>query len=161
MPLRFREGAAVSLLGRCIVRAPVYAFLLLALLVLLAPVSSASGEEAIEWDRHSEAGTVTVLTTNEDGSTRETKVWLAVFEGQGYIRTGNTRWGGNVERDPDITLRIEETEWPLRVEFVTDEAEREAVKKALRARYGFSDWILSPVRGRHPKIMRLVPREAQ
>ena len=131
-------------------RAPVQAILLPALLVLLAPASSASGEDAIEWDRYSEGGTVTVLTTDEDGSTRETKVWLIVVEGQGYIRTGKTGWGANVERNPEIALRIG-----------TDEAERETVKKALRARYGFWDWILSPVRGRNPKIMRLVPREAQ
>ena len=161
MPLAFRAHAAASLSGRCILRAPVQAILLLALLVLLAPASSASGEGAIEWDRYSEGGTVTVLTTNEDGSTRETKVWLIVVEGQGYIRTGKTGWGANVERNPEIALRIGETELLLRVEFVTDEAERETVKKALRARYGFWDWLLSPVRGRNPKIMRLVPREAQ
>ena len=142
-------------------RAPVQAIFPLALLVLLAAVSGASGEDAIEWDRYSEEGTVTVLTSNEDGSTRETKVWLAVFEGQGYIRTGKTRWGGNIERNPEIVLRIGETELPLRVEFVTDEAERDGVKAALRAKHGFSDWILSPVRGRNPKIMRLMPREAQ
>ena len=142
-------------------RAPVQAIFPLALLVLLAAVSGASGEDAIEWDRYSEEGTVTVLTSDEDGSTRETKVWLAVFEGQGYIRTGKTRWGGNIERNPEIVLRIGETELPLRVEFVTDEAERDGVKAALRAKHGFSDWILSPVRGRNPKIMRLMPREAQ
>jgi len=143
------------------VRAPVQATFLLALLVLLAPVSGASGGDAIEWDRYSEEGTVTVLTTDEDGSTRETKVWLAVVDGQGYIRTGKTRWGGNLERNPELVLRIGETELPLRVEFVTDQSERDAVKAALRAKHGFSDWILSPVRGSHPKIMRLVPREAQ
>jgi hypothetical protein len=143
------------------VRAPVQAIFLLALLVLLAPVSGASGENAVEWDRYSEEGTVTVLTTDEDGSTRETKAWLVVVEGQGYIRTGKTRWGGNIERNPEIVLRIGETELPLRVEFVTDETERDAVKAALRAKHGFSDWILSPVRGSNPKIMRLIPREAQ
>ena len=142
-------------------RTPVQAIFLLALLVLLAPVSGASGEKAFDWDRYSEEGTVTVLTTNEDGSTRETKVWLVVVEGQGYIRTGKTRWGGNIERNPEIVLRIGETELPLRVEFVTDETERDAVKAALRAKYGFSDWILSPFRGSNPKIMRLIPREAQ
>lgn len=142
-------------------RAPVQAIFLLVLLVLLAPLAGAQGEEAIEWDRYAEEGTVTVLTTDEDGSTRETKVWLAVVEGQGYIRTGKTRWGGNLERNPEIVLRIGETELPLRVEFVTDQSERDAVKAAFRAKHGFSDWILSPVRGRNPKIMRLVPREAQ
>jgi hypothetical protein len=143
------------------VRAPVQAIFLLALFVLFVPVSAVSAEDAIEWDRYSEEGTVTVLTTNEDGSIRETKVWLVVVEGQGYIRTGNTRWGGNVERNPEIALRIGETEIPLRAEFVTGEDDREAVKAALRAKFGFSDWLMSPFRGKNPKIMRLMPREAQ
>ena len=137
------------------------AILVLTALILLAPVTGAQGGDAIQWDRYSEEGTVEVVTTNEDGSARETKVWLAVVDGQGYIRTGKTRWGGNVERNPEVTLRIGEAELPLRVEFVTDPAERDAVKAALRAKHGFSDWILSPIRGRNPKIMRLVPREAQ
>jgi hypothetical protein len=143
------------------VRTHFQAILVLTALILLAPVTGAQGGDAIQWDRYSEEGTVEVITTNEDGSARETKVWLAVVDGQGYIRTGKTRWGGNVERNPEVTLRIGESELPLRVEFVTDPAERDAVKAALRAKHGFSDWILSPIRGRNPKIMRLVPREAQ
>ena len=137
------------------------AILVLSALILLAPLAAAQGEEAIEWDRYSEEGTVEVITTNEDGSARETKVWLAVVDGQGYIRTGSTRWGGNIERNPEIVLRIGETELPLQVEFVTDQTERDAVKDAFRAKHGFSDWILNPIRGKNPKIMRLVPREAQ
>jgi hypothetical protein len=143
------------------VRIRFQAILVLAALILLAPLAAAQGEEAIEWDRYSEEGTVEVITTNEDGSARKTKVWLAVVDGQGYIRTGKTGWGGNVERNPDVTLRIGETELPLRAEFVTDQTERNAVKDALRAKHGFSDWILNPIRGKNPKIMRLVPREAQ
>ena len=135
--------------------------LALTALVLLAPAADAEGGDAIQWDRYAEEGTVEVVTTNEDGSPRVTKVWLAVVDGQGYIRTGRTRWGGNVERNPEVALRIGETELPLRAEFVTDPAERDAVKAALRAKHGFSDWILNPIRGKNPKIMRLVPREAQ
>ena len=136
------------------------AILVLAAVILLTPLTGARGEEAIEWDRYAEEGTVEVVTTDEDGSARVTKVWLAVVDGQGYIRTGKTRWGGNLERNPELTFRVGETELPLRVEFVTDQTERDAVKAALREKHGFSDWILSPIRGRNPKIMRLVPREA-
>ena len=142
-------------------RAPIRAILLLVLFILLTPVTGAQGEEAIEWDRYSEEGTVEVVSTNEDGSARVTKVWLAVADGQGYIRTGKTRWGGNVERNPEVALRIGETELPLRAEFVTDPVERDAVKAALRAKHGFSDWILSPIRGKNPKIMRLISRDPQ
>ena len=137
------------------------AILVLAAVILLTPVTGARGEAAIEWDRYAEEGTVEVITTDEDGSVRETKVWLAVVNGQGYIRTGKTRWGGNTERNPEVVLRIGETELPPRVECDTDPTERDAVKAALRAKHGFSDWILNPIRGKNPKTMRPVPREPQ
>jgi hypothetical protein len=143
------------------VRADFQATLVLAALILLATVPGARGEDAIQWDRYSEEQTVEVVTTNPDGSARETTAWLAVVGGQGYIRTGATRWGGNIERNPEIALRIGETELLLRVELVTDPAARDAVKAAYRAKYGFSDWILNPLRGSNPKIMRLLPREPQ
>jgi hypothetical protein len=143
------------------VRTHVQAILVLTAFILIAPVTGAQGDDAVHWDLYAEEKTVEVTTTDEDGSARVTKVWLAVVDGQGYIRTGKTRWGGNLERNPELTLRIGEAELPLRVEFVTDPAERDAVKAALRAKHGFSDWILNPIRGRNPKIMRLVPREAQ
>ena len=142
-------------------RTQLQAILLLIAFILIAPVTGAEGGDAVEWDRYAEEGTVEVITTDEDGSARVTKVWLAVVDGRGYIRTGKTRWGGNLERNPELRLRIGETELPLRVEFVTDPTERDAVKAALRAKHGFSDWVLNPIRGRNPKIMRLVPREAR
>ena len=137
------------------------AILVLAAVILLTPLTGARGEEAIEWDRYAEEGTVEVITANGDGSVRETKVWLAVVDGQGYIRTGKTRWGGNIERNPEVILRIGETELPLRVEFVTDPTERDAVKAGFRAKHGFWDWFLNPIRGKNPKIMRLISRDPQ
>ena len=139
-------------------RTPIHAILALFLFALLTPLSGARGEEAIDWDSHAEEQNVTVVTADEDGSARETTIWLAVLDGQGYIRTGGTRWGGNIERNQDIALRIGETELLLWVEFVTDEAQRDAVKAVFREKYGFSDWLISPMRGSNPKIMRLLPR---
>jgi hypothetical protein len=132
----------------------------IAAFTLLTVAVGARGGEAIVWSSYADEQTVKVVTTNEDGSSRETTVWLVVVEGQGYIRTGKTRWGGNIERNPDVALRIGETELTLRVAFVSDEVEREAVVTAFRDKYGFSDWILGPFRRGEPKIMRLMPRSA-
>jgi hypothetical protein len=132
----------------------------LAAFTFLTLAVGARGDEAIDWSSYADEQTVKVVTTNQDGSSRETTVWLVVVEGQGYIRTGKTRWGGNIERDRDVALRIGETELALRVAFVSDEAEREAVVTAFRDKYGFSDWILGPFRRGEPKIMRLMPRSA-
>jgi hypothetical protein len=127
-------------------------------LALVLAFAGVAGSEDIVWARYAEEGTVKVTTTDEDGSPRETKVWLVVVGGQGYIRTRKTRWGANLERNPEIVLRVGSDLLPLRVEFVTDEATRDEVIDAFRDRYGFTDWIVNPFRGRNPKIMRLLPR---
>ncbi len=124
-------------------------------LVVAAPAAA----EVPDWGSLADVKQIQVLTTNEDGSARETTIWLAVLEGQAYIRTSNrTRWGGNVERDPDIALRIEGTEYLLRASFVTDEDLRERVVKAFREKYGWFDGFVNFVRGSSPRIMRLDAR---
>jgi hypothetical protein len=55
-------------------------------------------------------------------------------------------------------LRVGSDLLPLRMEFVTDEATRDEVIDAFRDKYGFTDRIVNPFRGRNPKIMRLLPR---
>jgi hypothetical protein len=98
------------------------------------------------------------VTHDEDGDVRDTKVWLAVVDGQGYIRTGGTIWGDNVERDPQLVLRIEAREYPLRAEFVEDDALRERIVATFREKYGWTDGAMNVIRGSRPRIMRLRPR---
>jgi hypothetical protein len=121
--------------------------------------ASPASAEAPDWNAVADVGTVEIVTTDQDGSTRETTIWLAVVDGQGYIRTGNTRWAANIERNPEVVLRIGETEYPLRVEHVEDEALRERVGQAFRDKHGFTDALVSLFRHRHPKIMHLVARQ--
>ena len=123
-------------------------------LLLPLPVSAA----APDWKGFADVDTVVVLTRDDDGAPRETTVWLAVLDGQGYIRTGGTHWGANVKRDPDITLRIGDADFALRAEFVEDEALREKVEQVFRDKYGFEDSIMSILRGSAPSIMRLTSR---
>jgi hypothetical protein len=131
--------------------------LLVLALALCAPLSAqAAGPD---WNAVAAVEEVDVLTTNEDGSARDTVIWLAVLDGQGYIRTSrSTTWGGNVERQPDIALRIEEQEYPLRAGFVTDEALREQIVATFREKYGWTDGAMNFMRGSNPRIMRLDPR---
>lgn len=128
--------------------------LLLALLAAALPAAAA----APDWNALKDVQTVEIVTTDEDGSARDTTIWLAVVDGQGYIRTGNSTWKGNIERNPDVTLRVEETEYPVRAEFVSDAALKERVEQTLREKYGFSDSFIGIFRIGEPNIMRLVPR---
>ena len=130
------------------------AALLLALLATALPAAAA----APDWNAVKDVERVEIVTTDEDGSARDTTIWIAVVDGQGYIRTGNSSWKRNIERNPDVTLRIEETEYPVRAEFVTDAELKARVAQALREKYGLSDSFIDLFRSGDPNIMRLVPR---
>ncbi len=77
-----------------------------------------------------------VLPTDPDGSPRETRVVFVVREGTGIVRTGATRWFANLQRDPDIGLRIGESEYPVSAERIHDADEERAINAAFRAKYG-------------------------
>ena len=114
--------------------------------------------DAPDWVTVADVRVVNVVTHDEEGDARDTKVWLAVVDGQGYIRTGGTTWGDNVERDPLLVLRVEGSEYPLRAEFVEDDTLRERIVASFREKYGWTDGALNFIRGSRPRIMRLLPR---
>lgn len=126
-------------------------------LVLAASIFAlaAAADEPPDWSAARDVETVSVATTNPDGTLRYTTVWLVVVEGRGYLRTGDTTWGANVARDPNVKLKLGDREWPLRVDFVEAEDERALVTAAFNEKYGFSDTVISWFRGARPKIMRL------
>ena len=109
-----------------------------------------------DWGAVADTETVEVLTEDEDGSLRVTTVWLLVLDGEGYVRTGGTSWGENVVRSEKLTLRIDENEYPLSVEFEEDEDLRARIKQGFRDKYGWSDGLIGWIRGSHPLHMRLV-----
>jgi hypothetical protein len=123
---------------------------------LLASLASAAGPD---WAAVAGEREVKVITSNPDGSRRETTIWLIVVDGQGYIRTSSsTRWGDNAVRQPDIALRIAGIEYPVRASLVTDPALRKRIEEAYRAKYGWFDGFMNTFRGSEPRIMRLDPR---
>lgn len=132
--------------------------LVLLSLALPVPVLAEPTAALPDWEEVAEVGTVHVVTQDENGDSRETKIWMAVFEGEGYIRTGGSTWGENLTRNPEVVLRIEDAEYPLRVDFIEDDALREKIVTTFRAKYGWVDGALNFIRGKRPKIMRLALR---
>jgi len=125
----------------------------------MAPFGATAEGATPDWSTVSDVHEVHVLTTNQDGSLRETTIWFTSVAGQAFIRTSaSTTWGDNVERNPDISLRIEKVEYPFHAVFITDAATRAAVVAAFRAKYGWPDRLLGFMRGSTPRIMRLDPR---
>ena len=135
---------------------PLLRILILAAVVALRPPSAAAASP--DWNAVAATDTVEVITKNADGTLKDTTVWLVVVDGQGYIRTGNTRWWSNIERDHDVALRIEGKEYPLRVELVEDPELRQRVIDAFRAKYGWVDRAMDAIRSSTPHVMKLTPR---
>ncbi len=129
-----------------------------AAVLVIAPI--AAGADGPDWDAVADVKEVHALTSNEDGSSRETTIWFTLLDGQAYIRTSrSTTWGDNVERNPDFVLRIEEGEYPFHAAFISDEAKREKIIASFREKYGRIDGLLNFVRGSSVRIMRLDSRE--
>ena len=130
--------------------------LVLGAVVAFALVSASSAESATQdWSRWSHLRTVEVISTDEGGRARTTTVWIVVVEGQAYLRTGSTIWGGNVERVGRLKLKGEPGEYQFRAERITDPSLQEKVMAAFRAKYGFSDRISGVIRLGKSRIFRL------
>ncbi len=128
--------------------------------VAVAAAGGSARAAAPDWNAIADAGTVGISTTNENGSTRRTTIWLIVVDREAYIRTSRwTRWGGNVERDPDAVLSVGDSDHRVRASFVEDEALRARIVAVFREKYGWSDTLASVIRGSHPRIMRLDARD--
>jgi hypothetical protein len=128
--------------------------LLLAVALAAAPASRAAGPD---WNALAGVDTVEIVSTNEDGSPRDTTVWLVVVDGEGYVRTGNTRWGANVERSPDVLLRVGGEEHALRAERVSNAPLIATVMQAFRDKYGLWDVAAGVLPGAGSKVLHLVP----
>jgi len=130
------------------------------LVTVLAGAISAGAEEPVDWNAVSDVDTIQILTTDEDGATRDTTVWLAVWQGHGYIRSRGTHWLANIERDPDVKVRIAGQEYSLRATPIHDAKTYEAVSQVFREKYGWQDAVLGFFRNLSgvPTILQLDPR---
>jgi hypothetical protein len=124
-------------------------------------VAASAGAAAFDWAPFAEEDVVEILTVDPDGERRETKIWIVVIDGAGYIRTNDSRWLANLRRDPDTTLRVRGEDFPMRVAFVQEAAQKARIEAAFKAKYGFVQRVMSFFRMREPTVMRVVPRSAE
>jgi len=119
-----------------------------ALLFVLCSIHSASILAAEpKWSEISGEREITITVNQEDGTTRELIIWFAVVGGEGYIRTRNTSWRAEIERDPSVLLRIGGDYHPIRVRAVAKGALYDQVNAAFTEKYGIlSDVFLAAMR---------------
>jgi hypothetical protein len=127
----------------------------------LAFALAAAPAAASDWSPFAETDVVHVVTTDEDGAERDTKVWFVVVDGDGFVRTNDSRWLANIRRGSPLALRLEEVERPVAAEEVSDAAVAAAVEEAFKQKYGLVQRVMSVFRMREPTVLRLRPKEAR
>lgn len=130
------------------------AFGLALALMLAAPAVSAQ-----DWGTLADADVIRIVTVNEDGSERTTKIWVVVVDSAPYVRTGATRWFANLERDPQVVITEGESRYLARALRVTAAERISQVQAAFREKYGFMDRLTGLIRIGGPRIFELVPRD--
>ncbi len=123
---------------------------------LLLPILAHSAD----WGAAETEVEILVVTKNEDRSERETIVWIAVLDGDAFVRTSGTPWGRNMERDPEVVLKIAGEDHPVRAERLLDDTLVDRVQAKFREKYGFADRLARVVRfvAGGSRIYRVSPR---
>ena len=127
-------------------------------LVLAIGVAIAQPAAAVEWKELAKANTVTITTTDADGSPRHTTVWMVVVDGFPYVRTGNTHWAENIARDPNVMLNVDKEDFVLRAVQVHDALLIERLQAAFHEKYGWSDSFVNLFPSSGVKLFRLDAR---
>lgn len=149
------RGRPLSRIGGSVLAARLAAMLGLVLLLALGAAPAA----AVDWRPFEEERVVQIVTFDEDGDRRDTKIWVVVLDDAGYIRTNDSRWLANIRRDPEVQLRVRGYEYLMRADEVEDPAVKERVEEAFKEKYGLLQRMMSWFRISEPTVLRLSPRE--
>jgi hypothetical protein len=105
--------------------------------LLASALLTASADPArAAWSNYKDEQEIFAVVHGEDGEPREVKIWLVVLDDQGFIRTRNTSWRGDLERDAKAALKIQGKEIPIRAIPVKDPELYNRVNEAYTAKYG-------------------------
>ncbi len=127
------------------------------LLIALATTARAESDEP-PWLDSVDTKVVEVITLDEDGDVRKSKVWYVVIDGEVYLRTSRSKWLKNLRRDPNLLVRVNKREIPAHSEEVTSDELIEKVDAATREKYGFQERLIHIFRLRKPDILKLTRR---
>jgi hypothetical protein len=105
---------------------------------------------------------VVVLRTYEaDGTPRDTKMWVADYEGKPYVRVGRPGrgWGERLKANPKVELTRAGATSARTAVIVADPETVDAVSRVFSDKYGWVDWWYGVVVRKNPDTVRLDPRE--
>jgi len=115
----------------------------LSVLFLSALLATAGADAArAAWTDVKDEQEIFAIVHDEDGKPREVKIWIVVLEDNAYIRTRNTSWRADLERDSNLRLKIAGKEIAVRPVPVKDPETYERVNEAYTEKYGVSPHIV-------------------
>jgi hypothetical protein len=120
---------------------------------------AASPMLAFDWTAAREDSVIEILTSDADGSLRETPVWIVVLGDAAYVRTNDSKWLANIRRGSAVRVRIREVESPVVATETQDAALAAQVEEAYKAKYGFTQRVMSLFRFNEPTLLKLTPQE--
>ena len=85
-----------------------------------------------------------VVTNDEDGAERVTRIWIAMLGGDPTIRTNESRWWANVERDPQLRIRLSGIDHLFRVTPIPKRETRALIDDVFLEKYGGWERLLFP-----------------
>lgn len=103
-----------------------------------SPPMTGSGE-AMDWRTAAEPWSIQLVTRDADGASRTTRMRVVALDGSGFVRTGESGWGQNLERDPSCQLHLKGKDHRLRAEAVTSAADKQRIDAAFLAKYGWQE----------------------
>jgi hypothetical protein len=124
-------------------------------LVLTALFYSEARASDLDWDLYSDVDVIEIITSDEDGEMRETKVWFVLVDDVPILRTSGSRWLENIRRDPLVTIRIEGEEYLQMAREVTSDEMIARVDEASREKYGWQDAFIHAFRIADPDLLAL------
>ena len=111
-------------------------------LVFAALLASAAADPArAGWSDVKDEQEIFAILHDENGEAREVKIWLVVLDDHGFIRTRNTSWRADLERDPKAALKIKDQTIPIRPVPVKDPELYKRVNEAYTEKYGVTPHV--------------------
>lgn len=108
--------------------------------VLLMTACSGTGTPArhpVDWSVIGHHQMILVVTSDPEGGPRTTRLWIVAVDESGYLRSSDTAWSRDLERDPEFSLIADAVSYPVsatRVPYETREHAR--VMAGFAEKYG-------------------------
>ena len=100
----------------------------------------------------SESGEVVVVTTQADGETHDSRLWVVDLEGDQWLRSGSDAalWYQRMLKEPQVQVTRDGATFSATV--VPDVSRRDAVNKLMNEKYGMADDLIAMLFGREDAI---------